>query len=186
MRRTRYCSRLRRDASGWAPGGRHRGCPFGRWRARRRARAPCVSDGDFRFSSVGFAFSRCSLCGARRSMPCFRNSVLGIGIGIGAGAGAGAGASIWHSAIGTQFPALGFRLSALGSRLSALGSRLSALGSRLSALEPTAFDIPRSQSARCAGPSVATRKFAMNQTCCARARCLRARSHRVQAACARA
>ncbi|WP_243899232.1 hypothetical protein [Burkholderia pseudomallei] len=176
MRRTRYCSRLRPDASGWAPGGRHRGCPFGRRRARRRARAPCVSDGDFRFSSVGFAFSRCSLCGARRSMPCFRNSVLGIGIGIGigigAGAGAGAGASIWHSAIGTQFPAL--------------GSRLSALGSRLSALEPTAFDIPRSQSARCAGPSVATRKFAMNQTCCARARCLRARSHRVQAACARA
>ncbi|WP_244392102.1 hypothetical protein [Burkholderia pseudomallei] len=170
MRRTRYCSRLRPDASGWAPGGRHRGCPFGRRRARRRARAPCVSDGDFRFSSVGFAFSRCSLCGARRSMPCFRNSVLGIGIG--AGAGAGAGASIWHSAIGTQFPAL--------------GSRLSALGSRLSALEPTAFDIPRSQSARCAGPSVATRKFAMNQTCCARARCLRARSHRVQAACARA
>ncbi|WP_133670218.1 hypothetical protein [Burkholderia pseudomallei] len=170
MRRTRYCSRLRPDASGWAPGGRHRGCPFGRRRARRRARAPCVSDGDFRFSSVGFAFSRCSLCGARRSMPCFRNSVLGIGIGI--GAGAGAGASIWHSAIGTQFPAL--------------GSRLSALGSRLSALEPTAFDIPRSQSARCAGPSVATRKFAMNQTCCARARCLRARSHRVQAACARA
>ncbi|RKO17844.1 hypothetical protein D8O27_00495 [Burkholderia mallei] len=163
MRRTRYCSRLRPDASGWAPGGRHRGCPFERWRARRRARAPCVSDGDFRFSSVGFAFSRCSLCGARRSMPCFRNSVLGIGIG--AGAGAGAGASIWHSAIGTQFPAL---------------------GSRLSALEPTAFDIPRSQSARCAGPSVATRKFAMNQTCCARARCLRARSHRVQAACARA
>nr|WP_076866749.1 hypothetical protein [Burkholderia pseudomallei] len=176
MRRTRYCSRLRRDASGWAPGGRHRGCPFGRWRARRRARAPCVSDGDFRFSSVGFAFSRCSLCGARRSMPCFRNSVLGIGIGIGIGigAGAGAGASIWHSALGT-------RHSALGSRLSALGSRLSALGSR-----PTAFDIPRSQSARCAGPSVATRKFAMNQTCCVRARCLRARSHRVQAACARA
>ncbi|WP_080381317.1 hypothetical protein [Burkholderia pseudomallei] len=160
MRRTRYCSRLRRDASGWAPGGRHRGCPFGRWRARRRARAPCVSDGDFRFSSVGFAFSRCSLCGARRSMPCFRNSVLGIGIGIGIGIGAGAGASIWHSAIGTQFPALGSR--------------------------PTAFDIPRSQSARCAGPSVATRKFAMNQTCCVRARCLRARSHRVQAACARA
>ncbi|WP_458367741.1 hypothetical protein [Burkholderia pseudomallei] len=176
MRRTRYCSRLRPDASGWAPGGRHRGCPFGRRRARRRAWAPCVSDGDFRFSSVGFAFSRCSRCGARRSMPCFRYSVLGIGIGIGigigAGAGAGAGASIWHSAIGTQFPAL--------------GSRLSALGSRLSALEPTAFDIPRSQSARCAGPSVATRKFAMNQTCCARARCLRARSHRVQAACARA
>ncbi|WP_458364502.1 hypothetical protein [Burkholderia pseudomallei] len=152
MRRTRYCSRLRPDASGWAPGGRHRGCPFGRRRARRRAWAPCVSDGDFRFSSVGFAFSRCSRCGARRSMPCFRYSVLGIG--------AGAGASIWHSAIGTQFPALGSR--------------------------PTAFDIPRSQSARCAGPSVATRKFAMNQTCCARARCLRARSHRVQAACARA
>ncbi|WP_076912624.1 hypothetical protein [Burkholderia pseudomallei] len=150
MRRTRYCSRLRRDASGWAPGGRHRGCPFGRRRARRRAWAPCVSDGDFRFSSVGFAFSRCSRCGARRSMPCFRYSVLGIG----------AGASIWHSAIGTQFPALGSR--------------------------PTAFDIPRSQSARCAGPSVATRKFAMNQTCCVRARCLRARSHRVQAACARA
>ncbi|WP_122832710.1 hypothetical protein [Burkholderia pseudomallei] len=172
MRRTRYCSRLRPDASGWAPGGRHRGCPFERWRARRRARAPCVSDGDFRFSSVGFAFSRCSLCGARRSMPCFRNSVLGIGIGIGASASASASASIWHSAIGTQFPAL--------------GSRLSALGSRLSALEPTAFDIPRSQSARCAGPSVATRKFAMNQTCCARARCLRARSHRVRAACARA
>ncbi|KOS76482.1 hypothetical protein DM46_1509 [Burkholderia mallei] len=75
---------------------------------------------------------------------------------------------------------------ALGYRHSVPGSRLSALGSRLSALEPTAFDIPRSQSARCAGPSVATRKFAMNQTCCARARCLRARSHRVQAACARA
>ncbi|EEC35383.1 conserved hypothetical protein [Burkholderia pseudomallei 576] len=101
MRRTRYCSRLRPDASGWAPGGRHRGCPFGRRRARRRAWAPCVSDGDFRFSSVGFAFSRCSRCGARRSMPCFRYSVLGIG--------AGAGASIWHSAIGTQFPALGSR-----------------------------------------------------------------------------
>ncbi|EXJ01454.1 hypothetical protein T210_0115330 [Burkholderia pseudomallei MSHR6137] len=163
MRRTRYCSRLRPDASGWAPGGRHRGCPFGRRRARRRAWAPCVSDGDFRFSSVGFAFSRCSRCGARRSMPCFRYSVLGIGIGIGAGAGAGAGASIC-----------------------ALGYRHSVPGSRLSALEPTAFDIPRSQSARCAGPSVATRKFAMNQTCCARARCLRARSHRVQAACARA